>query len=67
MLPQIENHSQRKEALKCLPTAMRNVHVFIYGMNLYVESNERDESYADLKMIIDEILASSLSESFTAA
>ena len=57
MLPKIENHSQRKEALKCLSTATGNVHVFIFGMNLYVESNERDESYVDLKMIADEILA----------
>ena len=56
-LLQIENHSQRKEALKCLSTATGNVHVFIFGMNLYVESNEKDESYIDLKMMMNEILS----------
>ena len=43
--------------MKCLSTATENVHVFIFGMNLYVESNEKDESYIDLKVMMDEILS----------
>jgi len=56
-LSQIENLSQRKEALKCLSTATGSVHVFIFGMNLYVESDRKGESYIDLKSITDEILS----------
>ena len=56
-LSEKENYFQRREALKCLSTATENVHVFIFGMNLYVVSNEKDESYIDLKVMMDEILS----------